>query len=401
VSLLSPETFANPYPLARALQEQDPVHWSAELKAWVLTRYADVSASLHDPRFSADRLPVLARLEEFGLEPLRPLFGTMRRMLTFLDPPDHARMRRLANRGFTKPAIEGWRADTAREVDRLIARHQSAGRMDIVADLARPLPLAMISHLLGMPEADAPRLARWSEAMGRFFGHFSHSEAQLLDIQTRLLEFDAYLRDRIGRLRRTATADRDLLAALVQNAAEAMTDDELVSTAILLVGAGTVTTTDLIGNAVLALLQHPAHAAEFRDAGGRPGAIDAAIEELIRYDSPVQMTGRLLRAPVEVSGQTLRAGQWVVLWIGAANRDPQRFPSPETIDFSRADNRHLAFGAGAHFCLGAPLARMQAQIALRTLFERYADLRIESTDLTWERFPTLRGLTSLPVTWTR
>jgi hypothetical protein len=383
--------------VARALQDADPVHWSPELKGWVLTRYADVAASLHDARFSADRLPVLDRLAEFGLEPLRSLFSTMRRMLTFLDPPDHARMRRLANRGFTRPAIEGWRADTEREVARLLDRRHAKGRLEVVADLARPLPLAMISHLLGMPEADAPRLARWSDAMGRFFGHFSHSEAQLLDVQAHIVEFDGYLRQRIAALRRAPSADRDLLAALVQNAADAMTDDELVSTAILLVGAGTVTTTDLIGNAVLALLQHPERADAFRQCADRPGAVDAAIEELIRYDSPVQMTGRLLRGTIDLSGRTLRAGQWAILWIGAANRDPARFSSPETIDFGRPDNRHLAFGAGAHFCLGAPLARMQAQIALRALFGRYPDLRLESRALTWERFPTLRGLTSLPV----
>jgi cytochrome P450 len=395
--MLSPETFANPYPLARTLQEREPVHWSPELGSWVLSRYADVAASLHDARFAADRLPALERLEAFGLEPLRPLYSTMRRMLTFLDAPDHTRMRRLANRGFTRPAIEGWRADTERLVAGLLDRHHAAGRMDIVSDLARPLPLAMISRLLGMAESDAPRLARWSSAMGRFFGHFSHTEARLHDVQAQILEFDAYLRSRIAVLRREPASDRDLLAALVQNAADTMTEDELVSTAILLVGAGTVTTTDLIGNAVLALLQHPAHAALFRALADAPGALEAALEELIRYDSPVQMTGRLLRADVEVAGRTLRSGQWAVLWIGAANRDPERFPDPETIDFARADNRHLAFGAGAHFCLGAPLARMQAQIVLRMLFQRYPDLRLGTDDLVWERFPTLRGVTALPV----
>jgi cytochrome P450 len=397
MSLLSPETFTNPYPLAQSLRERDPVHWSPDLKAWVLSRYADVAASLHDPRVSADRLPSLDRLAEFGLEPLRPLFSTMRRMLTFLDPPDHARMRRLANRGFTRPAVEGWRPDIHRLVDALLDRAADAGRLEIVADLARPLPLAVISLLLGMPEREEARLARWSGAMGRFFGHFSHSERQLLDVQAHILEFSTWLRERIARLRREPSGERDLLAALVDNARDAMTDDELVSTAILLVGAGTVTTTDLIGNVALALLQHPEHARQFRASAGTPGFIEAAIEELVRYDSPVQMTGRLLRGDVEVGGRSLTRGQWVVLWIGAANRDPARFPEPDTIDFSRTDNKHLSFGAGAHFCLGAPLARLQAQIAIGTLFTRFPGIRLETTELAWERFPTLRGVTSLPV----
>jgi pimeloyl-[acyl-carrier protein] synthase len=398
MSLLSPETLANPYPLAQSLRERDPVHWSPELKTWVLSRYADVAASLHDARFSADRLPPLDRLAELGLEPVRPLYATMRRMLTFLDPPDHARLRRLANRGFTRRAVEGWRADIHRLVDAALDRARARGGLDIVADLARPLPLAMISLLLGIPESEAPRLSRWSGAMGRFFGRFSHTERQLLDVQTQILECATWLRERIARLRREPNGAGDLLAALAHDARDAMGDDELVSTAILLVGAGTVTTTDLIGNVALALLQHPEHARQFRASAADARFVEAALEELIRYDSPVQMTGRLLSDDVEIHGRTLRRGQWAVLWIGSANRDPARFPAPETIDFTRPDNKHLAFGSGAHFCLGAPLARLQAQIAIGTLFARFPEMRLATGSLTWERLPTLRGLTSLPVT---
>ena len=187
------------------------------------------------------------------------------------------------------------------------------------------------------------------------------------------------------------------MSRLVWDAGDAFPEDELVATLILLVGAGTVTTTDLLGNAVLALLHHPAHAARIRDPEASPAFLSNAVEELLRYDSPVQMTGRYLTEHVEIDGQRMGRGQSVLLWLGAANRDPARFSAPDALDFDRADIKHLSFGAGGHFCLGAPLARLQAQMAITTLLRRFPGIRLEASQLEWERYPTLRGLSALPV----
>lgn len=389
--------FDNPYPVAQRLREADPVHWSKECDAWVLTRHADVTASLQDPRFAADRLPPLSRLSAFGMEDLRPLFGLMRQMLTFIDPPSHTRLRRLANRGFTRPIVEGWRASTRQTVDALLDAADSRGTMDVVADLAKPLSRGMISAVLGIPASERVRLGGWSDAMGRFFGYLRHSNEQLIDVQASIVEFAEYLRHLMAHLRRQPDAGAGLLSVLARDAGESLSEDELLATAILLVGAGTVTTADLIGNAMLALLRHPAHAALIRRPDAPADLIGTAVEELLRYDSPVQMTGRLLVRDVELAGRHLRRGQRAVLWLGAANHDPARFAAPDTLDFDRPDNRHLSFGGGAHFCLGAPLARLQAQTAIAGLLTRFPAIRLAEEPVEWQRFPTLRGPASLTV----
>lgn len=396
-AFLTPETFADPYPLARALREKDPVHWSEEFHAWVLTRYADVAASLHDPRLAAERLPQLERLAEFGLEGLRPLFTTMRHMFLFLDPPEHTRLRKIMNRAFTRPMVEHWRAETQRLVDGFLDRAADSDDMDVLFDLAQPLPLSVIRLVLGIPAEAQPQLKRWSEEISRFFGNFFHTHQQLAKVQQSVLEFAQYLTGLIEEKRRTDAQSGDLLSALVARHAETLTEEEILANAILLVAAGHVTTTDLIGNGTLALLRHPEHAAAIR-AHTDAGFMESAVEELLRCESPVQMTARLVKADVEIGGRAIRQGQWIILWLGAANRDPARFADPDRLDFTRADNKHVAFGSGAHFCIGAPLARMQAQIALGSLFRRFPAIRLrDDRPLVWERNPTLRGLTSLPV----
>ena len=394
---LTPDTFENPYPLARELREHDPVHWSAEFGAFVLTRYADVAASLHDPRLAADRLWALDRLQEFGMEHLRPLFTTMRRMFLFRDPPDHTRLRKIMNRAFTKPSVEGWRTETRRRLDELIDRAAPSGRMEVLADLAQPLPLFVIRVVLGIPPEAEPQLRRWSNDISRFFGTFVHTHRLLNAVQASVLEFTAYLEALLEEKRRSTEPGADLLSALVHDRADALTSEEVIANAILLVAAGHVTTTDLIGNSTVALLREPALADAVRARGSTPGFMELAVEELLRCESPVQMTARLVRQDLEIGGRQIRAGQCVVLWLGAANRDPARFPDPDRLDLARADNKHVAFGAGAHFCIGAPLARMQAQLVLPTLFTRFPDLRMDDAPLVWEQNPTLRGLTALPV----
>ena len=398
VSLLSPATFADPYPVARLLREQDPVHWSRELGSWVLTRYADVSSCLHDPRLSADRLPPLDRLAEFGLEPLRPLMSTVRRMFLFLDPPQHTRLRRTVNRAFTRPSIEAWRLEIERLVVTLLDRLEGRESAELLAEVAQPLPLAMIRLVRGIPEDAQPRLKAWSEDVSRFFGGFSHTHQVLATVQHSVLEFTEYLRALLDDRRRENDPERlDLLSVLARDHGDRLTDDEILANAILLVAAGHVTTTDLVGNGVCALLRSPAHAGLLRARAEAPGFVEAAVEELLRCESPVQMTARLVAEDLELGGRQIRKGQWVVLWLGAANRDPDRFADPDRIDFERNDNKHVAFGMGSHFCIGAPLARLQAQIVLPALLRRFPDMRLAGAPLVWEQNATLRGLKALPV----
>lgn len=398
VSLLSAETFADPYPVARLLREHDPVHWSRELGAWVLTRFADVSACLHDPRLAADRLPPLDRLAEFGLEPLRPLLSTVRRMFLFLDPPQHTRLRRTVNRAFTRPSIEAWRLEIERLVASLVDGLDGRDRADLLTDLAQPLPLSIIRLVLGIPEEAQPRLKAWSEDVSRFFGGFSHTHQLLATVQTSVLEFTEYLRALLDvRRRENDPARLDLLSVLARDHGERLTDDEILANAVLLVAAGHVTTTDLIGNGVWAVLRSPGHAAMLRERAGVPGFVESAVEELLRCESPVQMTARLVAEDLELGGRRIRRGQWVVLWLGAANRDPARFVDPDRLDFERGDNKHVAFGSGSHFCIGAPLARLQAQIALPAILRRFPAMRLADEPLVWEQNATLRGLTALPV----
>jgi cytochrome P450 len=397
VGLLKPETFADPYPLARHLRETDPVHWSEELNGWMLTRYADVAAALHDPRFAADRLPQLDRLASMGWEPLRPLFHTMRGMFLFRDAPVHTRLRKLANRGFTRPSVEGLRAEAQRLTEAHVDEVAATGRMDVLSDLAQELPLKVLSLVLGFPADVQPRLRAWSEDLARFFGSFTQTPRQLAAVQATVLEFSEYLRAALQERRHRATPGTDMLSALVQERGDVLTEDEIISSAILIVAAGHVTTTDLIGNSTLALLRDPDQARRVSADRGTPGFLESAVEELLRYESPVQMTARLVREPVDLGGKRIRKGEWLILWLGAANRDPARFSDPDRLDLERTDNKHLAFGSGAHFCLGAPLARMQGQIAIPTLFRRFPAMRLADVPLVWKRNPTLRGLTSLPV----
>jgi cytochrome P450 len=396
-SFLSEETFADPYPLARWLRENDPVHRSPELHAWVLTRYADVVASLHDPRLPADRQPSADQLAKTGLEPLRPLYATLRRMIAFRDAPEHTRMRRAVQHAFTRRSIEGWRSEIQRLVGELLNPVERRSQMDVIADLALPLPLTIIRLVLGIPEDVQPRLRVWAEDVAEFVGHLSHSPDQLLAIQRGILEFSEYLRGLLDERRRGSGTGTDLLTGLAHAPGEQLTEEEILANAIFLVVAGHTTTRDLIGNSTLALLRSDAGAAELRERAAEPAFVETAVEELLRYDCPVQMTGRRARAPLTIGDKAIRAGEWVLPWFGAANRDPARFPDPDRLNLARADNRHLAFSVGAHFCLGAPLARLQVQIALPALFRRFPEMRLRDVPLVWERRPAFRGLTSLPL----
>ena len=402
-SLRDPALRANPYPFYERLRSHAPVHWDAAAGVeggWVLTCHADVMAALRDPRVSAGRLappPGADWLPAEYREAARQVFRTMPHQLLFLDPPDHTRLRGLVSKAFTPRLVEAWRPRIVQLANELLDPVQEAGQMDVIASLAYPLPAIVIAELLGAPPDDREQFIRWSADFGGFLdGSTLTTQEALLALQG-VADFMEYFRGLIAR-RRTAPRD-DLLQALLtaRERDDALTEDELLANLVLLLAAGHGTTTHLIGNGLLALLRHPE---QFQRLSANPSLIATAVTELLRFDSPVQLTGRQVAQELSIGGVTLAAGQHITAILGAANRDPDQFPDPDRLDVGRPENRQLSFGYGIHFCLGAPLAKVEAEIVLSTVTRRLPQLALApgaESALEWQPSIVFRGLKSLPV----
>ena len=391
-----PEVHEDPYPLYHRLRAEDPVHRS-ELGFWVITRHADVLAVLRDPRMSRDprrseRVDLLRQSPE--VDQLLAAEEAAPSML-FVDPPDHTRLRALVNKAFTPAAVERLRPRVEAVVAGLLDRVAGAGAMDVVEDLAYPLPVTVICEMFGVPEADRERFRAWSRGRVHLLDPLVASDALQRALQARLALRD-YLRGLIAERRDHPTGD--LLSALIaaEDQGRQLSQDELVSMCVLLLVAGHETTVNLIANGTLALLRDPGALARL---AAEPALAGSAVEELLRYDSPVQFTSRHALADRELGGRRVRAGESVVAVLGAANRDPAQFPEPDRLDLGRRPNRHVAFGGGIHFCLGATLARVEARIAIAALLARLPGLRLGPQPPVRRDTVTLRGLASLPVTF--
>lgn len=392
--LLDPAARADPYPLYRRLREADPVHWDPYLHAWVLTRYADVALALQDARFSACRTPTPAQLTALGLPGLAPIADVMVRQMLFLDPPEHAHWRTPAAAAFTPHRVDELRERIQAVVDHLLDAVQDAGRMDVIADLAAPLPSRITAELLGLPSADGPRLRAWSADFARMLGNYQHDPAAAPRVRRSVEEMTAYFR---AALRQPGGHPQGgLLPTLAAMIDDATTEADVIANAIMLMVGGQETTTNLIGNGLWTLLHHQEELDRLR---AEPAAMPAAIEELLRYESPIQQTARLLAADVALGGKQLQTRQAVIVVLGAANRDPDHFPEPDRFLPRRTPNRHLAFGWGGHFCFGAPLARLEGEIALATLLRRLPALALPPGPPRWQANVSYRGLTTLPVTF--
>ena len=387
---MDPEFLADPYPTYHRLRAEDPVHHSP-LGFWVLTRYEDVSSILRDPRFVKEPLAALVAAR-FGAEVPR---GVGLSMLD-RDPPDHTRLRSLVSTAFTPRVVEGLRPRIQQIVDDLITRAEAAGGMDVIEEFAYPIPVNVICEMLGVPVADHERFRGWSLDIARGLDSIwlpPDSEIPRRTAASRHAISD-YFRGLIAR--RRAAPRSDLLSALIaaEAAGDKLSEEELVATCILLLIAGHETTVNLIGNGMLALLRHPAELRRLRET---PGLITSAVEELLRYDGPVQRTARVASADATIGGRTIAKGDMVMPFIAAADRDPAQFPEPDRLDLSRSDNRHIAFGWGIHFCLGAPLARIEGQIAIDALVRRLPGLELATHEPEYRQSLTLRGLKTLPV----
>jgi len=389
---MDPEFVADPYPMYHRLRAEDPVHHSP-LGFWVLTRYADVLAMLRDPRLIKEPIAAFVAAR-FGVA-VPPGLG-----LSMLDrdPPDHTRLRGLVSKAFTPRALERLRPEIQQIVDGLLDEVRARGSMDLIEEFAYPLPVRVICEMLGVPVKDHERFKAWGLDIARGLDAImlppdSPVGQRSVSGRRALAE---YFRELIAE-RRAAPRD-DMLSALIaaEEAGDTLNEEELLATCILLLVAGHETTVNLIGNGTLALLRHPAELRKLRE---RPGLIGTAVEELLRFDGPVQRTARIPSEDITIGGQTIGKGEMVMPFLGAADRDPTQFPDPDRLDITRSDNRHIAFGMGIHFCLGAPLARMEGQIAINTLLARLPRLTLATDQPRFRQSLTLRGLEALPVSF--
>jgi hypothetical protein len=382
---LDPTFRADPYPVLARLRAREPVHYDRAIGRWVLTRSDDVERLLRDrttsvdPRNANERtfMRIFARLQDFSM--------------LFQDPPARTRLRALVSKAFTSRAVEQLAPRIRQIVDDLLGAMAGRDRLDLIEAFAGPLPVIVIAEMLGIDSAHRRDFKRWSDGQALSLSPLL-TEADRTVLGQSVGELEAYLREVLAE-RRAGPRD-DLISALIaaEDAGDRLTDREIVTMCTLLLTAGNVTTTDLIGNGVWLLLRHPEQLRMLRDD---PALIPSAVEEILRVESPVVQTTRIAMERAEFGGCPIQRGESVLASLAAANRDPARYPEPDRFDIRRANVRHHSFGGGAHYCLGAPLARLEAQIAIPALLQRFPRLRLTDEPLEWRALPGFRGLAKL------
>jgi cytochrome P450 len=396
--LISPEIMLDPYPIYRRLREEAPVHWSESWNAWVVSRYADALPSLRDTENLSNvnrqgaLFEHLPEEEQRQLQPLMHYFGQLD--IIGSDPPEHTRFRALANRAFTPRVAESMRPRIQTLVDELLNVVQETGQMDLIHDLAHPLPIILIAELLGAPVQDRPKFRRWSAEILAFQGTGRTVFEVAYRSQNALLEMFGYMSDLIASRRREPQKDLLTALAMAEVQGERFSHDELLATCNTIMTAGHETTTNLIGSAVLLLLQNPQQRELLHSD---PTLIGTTVEESLRFESPKQRNFRRVKRAFDFRGKQFEEGQLVFQLIGAANRDPEHFLDADRFDIRRKENAHLSFGHGNHFCVGAPLARMESTIAILTLFKRMPRLQLATDVVEWQERVQFRGPKVLPL----
>jgi cytochrome P450 len=397
--VFSPAFRADPYPVYAHYRSYNPIHYGRPPTPgeyttgwWYAFRYADVAAILKDPRFGRDVGRALdGPLPPVPPEECEPFWDMYRQWTLALEPPEHTRQRALLAHAFTIRFVENLRPVIADIVDYLLESLSQRPQFDLVADFAFPLTLTIINRLLGIPTADNDRIKEWSLTIAAVLDYKRTWDIMAQGNQM-AVDFAAYLRQIVEARRQQPQDDliSRLLAAGIQN--EGLTEEELISLCVMLLFAGHETTVNLIATGTYLLLTHPDQLALLRN---QPELIETALDEFLRLHSPIQATTRTAYANVEIGGKTIRRAESVTLLLGSANRDPAAFPDPDRLDITRRPNRHLAFGRGIHYCLGAPLAVVQAAIALNTLIQRFSTIRLLDGTPHWSDTFGFRGLREL------
>ena len=363
---------------------------------WSIFSHAECSSIAKDPRLSAKRakqmlLPLpLSRQSEFA-----ELARMLSLWLIFMDPPEHTRLRKLLNKGFSAAAVEGLRPQAEAIVDQMLKQLPHGSDIDLMREFANPMPVRIISELLGVPQALHGTFVDASRAIAVFRGNPNRTVEEARAAQDALVELTEFFRKTVAERRRNKGSDLISLLIDIEEEGEVLTEEELYAQCIALLFAGHETTRNLIGNGMYTLLKNPQQAAELRE---KPEMIRSAVEELLRYESPVQFTARVLKEDIEVCGQRIPKGWTVQCMLGAANRDPKQFEEPDRLDLKRLNNQHLAFSAGLHFCIGAQLARLEGQIAILNLVQRFPEMKLAEPRPEWAPTFGFRGLKSLRVT---
>lgn len=390
-----PGVLADPFPLYGRLRDEDPVHWSPALKAWVLTRYEDVKRVCLDPEMSSDRLrPFFAKLPPSEAAQIAEVIRYLTLWMVFRDPPEHTRLRHLAARVFNVRAVHAFRPNIEALTAWLLERIGDREAFDFIAEFAGPLPALVIMDMLGVPRAELGQVKRMSDEMALFIGSTRDSPEKYARAEAATRDMAGLFRELIRARRQAPQAD--LLTELIQaeEDGQRLSEDELVATCIILLFAGHETTTHHIANGLGALLQFPGELRRLRE---QPGLAPAAVEELLRFDGPIGALVRIVREQQELHGKKLEPGQRVFLLMNAANRDPRAYAKPDVVEIGRSGPPHLTFGFGAHLCLGFPLARLEGQIALPAVLSRWNSIEIEGRPPEWLDSMVLRGMKALPL----
>ena len=390
-----PEFRDNPYLFYAELREADPVHWAEGFGFWVISRYADCVTMLRNSHGSTNPRD-WERYNDYvaSLGGEGAAYDMQSKWMLLKNPPDHTRLRKLVTKAFTPRVVEGMRPHIQNIVDDLLDQVQAKGHFDIIGDLAFPLPVIVIAELIGVPVDDRDQFKEWTGALARSLDPVVTPEIveAANDATDSFVEYFVRLV-----AKRRAQPQEDMLSALiaVEEEGDRLTEDELLSNVILLFAAGHETTMNLIGNGMLALFRNPDQLTKLK---AEPSLIQTAVEEFLRYDGSVQITARVVLEDLEIGGKLIRKNQQSLILLGAANHDPAQFVNPDQLDITRQDNPHITFSHGIHHCLGAPLARVEAQIAVNTLLRRMPDITLASESVEWREMITLRGLRALPVT---
>jgi pimeloyl-[acyl-carrier protein] synthase len=388
--LLDQDVLAHPHTLYHAMRSHESVHWDPYMHAWVVTGYAEVRTALKD--YSSDRTPPLDYLDRLGLSFMKPFAEMMLQQMLFMDGPMHSRLRGLCSVAFAPRKVEQLRGSIQCIADELIDQVIAAGHLDVVEDFANPLPAIVTAKLMGVPVEDHRQLTKWAIDIAEVHGNFQHHPDRVKEIIQSLQDLKSYVAERMDELRNWPNDGLIYSLMTAEMDGQRLSDEEVIATIIVTLIGGHETITNLIASGLLALLRNPESLELLRS---RPEIIASAVEELLRYESPVQHTARIAPAATQLGGQNIAKGAKVVVVLAAANRDPNRFPEPDRLDLLRSENRHLAFGWAAHFCFGAPLARLEGQIAFNTLLRRLKNPVLREDKLQWRENAGLRGLTKL------
>jgi cytochrome P450 len=397
LDLRSRANLRDPYPAHRWLRDHDPVHWSDGLQGWIVSRYADVLEIFNHPeRFSAERFRKLAPRFRSERAEVRAVASVLSDWLVFRDPPDHTRLRNLLQKTFTPRHLEKNRDGIQITVDSLLDRVAERGEMDFMRDFAFPLPAIVIAILLGAPKEDIEPIKLWSDRLAAHVGGAVDGRDNFSEAKAGLDDLVAYFRTLLAERRRRPGDDLMSLLLRAEHEGERLSEEEVVSNCVLLLFAGHETTTNLLGNGLYHLLCDPETERALRD---RPDLVESAVEEFLRLECPVAATIKVAMQDFEWHGAHIQRGERLIPFMASANRDPRQFEHPDSLDIARRPNRHLAFGYGIHFCLGAPLARLEAKLAFTTLLRRFPRLQLADPEPHWKPQVFMRGMETLPLRW--